>query len=181
MLSIIEFELTEDGPYGNVGGSPWTDVNTFMANGPLTAIEIRAGGAIDGLRARYSKVQYCNFFFLLSTWVLQPDFKNIFYLRYNNTWGDWHGGTGGSLFSFESMVIGANGVETYGNSQVDGLVFRGKDGTNYGPYGGTSGTYWETSIPSGCSVQYISGRTGLLLDAISFHYSCSTPAGMNIT
>ena len=63
MLSIIEFELTEDGPYGNVGGSPWTDVNTFMANGPLTAIEIRAGGAIDGLRARYSTVQYCNLFF----------------------------------------------------------------------------------------------------------------------
>ena len=75
MLSIIEFELTEDGPYGNVGGSPWTDVNTFMANGPLTAIEIRAGGAIDGLRARYSKVQsfccyllgYCNQILKLSS------------------------------------------------------------------------------------------------------------------
>ena len=117
-------------------------------------------------------------------WVLQPDLKNIFYLRYNNTWGDWHGGTGGSLFSFESMVIGANGVETYGNSQVDGLVFRGKDGTNYGPYGETYGTFWGTDIPSGCSVQYISGRSGWFLDAISFHHNCLpntnlTTKGMN--
>ena len=48
--------MTEDGQYGNRGGDPWTDVGTFMENGPLTAIEIRAGGAIDGLRARYSTI-----------------------------------------------------------------------------------------------------------------------------
>ena len=117
-------------------------------------------------------------FLLLSTCVLQSDFKIIFYLRYNNTWGDWHGATGGSLTSFETVVIGANGVKRNGilaNPNlvvVDGLVFRGNDGTNYGPYGGTSGTYWETDLPSGCIVQYISGRAGLFLDAISFHHNC---------
>ena len=130
-------------------------------------------------------------FLLFSTWVLQSDFKMILYLRYNNTWGDWHGGTGGSLASFETVVIGANGVEKNGNSQVDGLVFRGNDGRNYGPYGGTSGTHWETDLPSGCIVQYISGRADILLDAISFHHNCSTtkntttttitPSGMNVS
>ena len=127
---------------------------------------------------------------MLSTWLSQVDFKIIFFLRYNNTWGDWHGGTGGNFASFENVVIGANGVERYNNNQVDGLVFRGIDGTNYGPYGQTSGTYWETDIPSGCVVQYLSGRSGGLLDAISFHHNCptttnattttTTPAGMNI-
>ena len=77
---------------------------------------------------------------------------------------------------FETVVIGANGVERsndiYGAiNGVDGIVFKGINGTNYGPYGGTSGTFWGTDIPSGCSVQYISGRSGSLLDAISFHHS----------
>ena len=49
----FELILTKDGPYGIEEGSPWTDFNTFMENGPLTAIEIKAGARIDGLRARY--------------------------------------------------------------------------------------------------------------------------------
>ena len=53
MAAFTELELFEDGPYGK---RAWTDVDTFMENGPLTAIEIRAGGAIDGLRARYSTI-----------------------------------------------------------------------------------------------------------------------------
>ena len=52
---VVFTELSEDGPYGNAGGSPWTDVDTFTENGHLTAIEIRRGDSIDGLRARYSK------------------------------------------------------------------------------------------------------------------------------
>ena len=57
LAAFTELELFEDGPYGNGGGGdPWTDIDTFMENGPLTAIEIRAGGAIDGLRARYSTI-----------------------------------------------------------------------------------------------------------------------------
>ena len=50
MAAFTELELFEDGPYGK---RAWTDVDTFMENGPLTAIEIRAGDEIDGLRARY--------------------------------------------------------------------------------------------------------------------------------
>ena len=51
----------------------------------------------------------------------------------------------------------------------------------YGPYGGTSGTLWETDIPSGCSVQYISGRSGRYLDAISFHHNCLPNANLTTT
>ena len=71
------------------------------------------------------------------------------------------------------MIIGANGVER-SDTLVSGLVFKGIDGTNYGPYGQSSGTFWETDIPSGCSVQYISGHAGGLLESISFHYNCPT-------
>ena len=110
---------------------------------------------------------------LLSTWILQLNFTIISYLRYGSTWGDWHGGTGGNIFSFESAITGSSGTtkKRHGTIIIEGLEFKGMDGTNYGPYGGTSGTFWGTDIPSGCSVQYISGRSGSLLDAISFHHS----------
>ena len=72
------------------------------------------------------------------------------------------------MVSFETVVIGSNGVKR--NGCVNGIVFRGNNGTIHGPYGGTKGENWETDIPSGCSVSYISGRAGDLLDAISFHY-----------
>ena len=117
-------------------------------------------------------------FLLLSTCILLSDFEIIFYLRYNNTWGDWHGGTGGNLASFETVVISVNG---WMNRQVKGLVFKGIDGKNYGPYGKTSGTFWETDIPLGCSVQYISGHAGGLLESISFHYNCPTTILLNTT
>ena len=50
------------------------------------------------------------------------------------------------------------------------------DGKTYGPYGGSLGENWESKIPLGCSVSYISGRGASRLDAISFHYQC--PNGM---
>ena len=48
--------MTEDGPYGSFGGDPWTDVGTFMENGPLTAIKMYARDGIEGLRARYNTI-----------------------------------------------------------------------------------------------------------------------------
>ena len=66
MAAFIEFKMTEDGQYGNREGDPWTDVGTFMENGPLTAIEISASDKIDGLRARYNII-----LLLVSTWILQ--------------------------------------------------------------------------------------------------------------
>ena len=114
---------------------------------------------------------------------MQLNFTVISYLRYDSAWGDWHGGTGGSLATFETEIINAIGVVgKWGHGRlVKGLVFKGIDGANYGPYGGTSGTYWETNIPSGCSVQYISGRSGRYLDAISFHHNCLPNANLTTT
>ena len=58
--------MTEDGPYGNFGGDPWTDVGTFMENGPLTAMEIYEVDHINGIRARYNTI-----LLLVSTWILE--------------------------------------------------------------------------------------------------------------
>ena len=77
------------------------------------------------------------------------------------------------MASFETVLIGANGWMN-SKRQVKGLVFKGIGGTNYGPYGETSGSLWETDIPLGCSVQYVSGLAGSLLESISFHYNCPT-------
>ena len=103
----------------------------------------------------------------------------VSYLRYNDTWGDWHGGNNGNLFSFETTVIGSYGVtrnnpNNWDHGLLGGISFIGNDGTIYGPYGGTEGEVWESNIPS--SVSYISGRSGGLLDALTFHH-CSKNQG----
>ena len=57
---------------GGDGGSHWTDGSGVNLNGHITAIELRSGGYIDAIRARYG-----------------------------DTWGQWHGGSGGTLHAFE--------------------------------------------------------------------------------
>ena len=52
--------MTEDGPYGNFGGDPWTDLGTFM--------EIYAVDHINGIRARYNTILLQ---LLVSTWILE--------------------------------------------------------------------------------------------------------------
>ena len=123
-------------------------------------------------------------------------FDCVSYLRYNDTWGDWHGGNSGNLFSFETVVIGSYGVirnnpNTWDYGLLGGISFIGNDGTIYGPYGGTEGEVWESNIPSGNSVSYISGRSGSRnspddrIIAISFHHSSKNqgryPAGRGVS
>ena len=75
----------------------------------------------------------------------------ISYLRYGNTWGDWHGGNGGSLVGpFEMVVIGSNGIAKSGSGgYVDSIVFWGNNGTNYGANGHWGGgESWETDFNS---------------------------------
>ena len=59
----------EDGPHGGLGGIPFTDGDGINRNGYITALEIRSHSEIDAIRARYGE-----------------------------TWGDWHGGTGGEFY-----------------------------------------------------------------------------------
>ena len=78
------------------------------------------------------------------------------------------------MASFETVVVNAGGSMN-DDGPVKGLIFEGINGTKYGPYGYLSlytGKLWETDIPLGCSLQYVSGKAGALLDTISFHYNC---------
>ena len=59
----------EDGPHGGQGGILFTDGYKRWIHGSITALEIRAKKEIDAIRARYG-----------------------------DTWGDWHGGTGGEFY-----------------------------------------------------------------------------------
>ena len=59
----------EDGPHGGLGGIPFTDGDGINRNGYITALEIRSHSEIDAIRARYG-----------------------------DTWGEWHGGTGGEFY-----------------------------------------------------------------------------------
>ena len=44
--------VIEEGPFGGNGGSAWTDGTGVNLNGHITAIQLRAANAIDGIRAR---------------------------------------------------------------------------------------------------------------------------------
>ena len=70
-LCISEDErfTIEDGPHGGLGGIPFTDGDGINRNGYITALEIRSHSEIDAIRARYG-----------------------------DTWGEWHGGTGGEFY-----------------------------------------------------------------------------------
>ena len=73
----------------------------------------------------------------------------ISYLRYGNTWGDWHGNSyyGSNNGPHEIVLVGANGNINSANGVVDGIVFWGIDGKKYGPYGGNSGNgLWKTNF-----------------------------------
>ena len=102
-----------------------------------------------------------------------------FFFRYNDTWGDWHGGSGGDLFSFESVVTGSSGTFKDRGQKIviEGLEFEGTNGKTYGPYGGSGGENWYSKIPLECSVSYISGCAGSRLDQISFHHLCPKNQG----
>ena len=80
-----------------------------------------------------------------------------------------------------SAITGSSGTKYkngHANDIINTIAFEGMDGKTYGPYGGSLGENWESKIPLGCSVSYISGRGGGALDAISFHYQC--PNGMYV-
>ena len=156
--------VIEDGPYGGNGGSHWTDGNGVNLNGQITAIELRSGSEIDAIRARYGE-----------------------------TWGEWHGGGGGSIHTFElnagavfNIVQGCtslnlNYVNVFPNSiqyllgrhgdRIDSIEFISSDGVVYGPYGGSGGSPFVSARPE-CALSYLSGNAGKRLDSLTLHYEC---------
>ena len=73
-----------DGAYGGIGGSPWTDINTFLKNGQITAMEIRAGSEIDAIRARYlKKVIYTFSCKIYEYFSIESNFFNLVFAFFN--------------------------------------------------------------------------------------------------
>ncbi len=52
--SVSGRTTVEDGPYGGDGGDAWTDGDEVHLNGPITAMQIRAGSRIDAIQVRGS-------------------------------------------------------------------------------------------------------------------------------
>ena len=128
----------------------------------------------------YQPIAYCsNIYSTVSNWNGQPCVT--FFFRYNDTWGDWHGGSGGSLSSFESVIFRPSGTKNNFKDSIsvviESLEFKGMNGKTYGPYGPSTGEKWESKIPLECSVSYISGCVGDRLDQISFHHLCPNNQG----
>ena len=135
----------EDGPHGGQGGIPFTDGYKRWIHGSITAHEIRAKKEIDAIRARYG-----------------------------DTWGDWHGGTGGDFYEV-TLNEGAYIYLVYGRSQdrTDSLKFISSDGASFGPYGGSGGEAWVASYPE-CKLAYLSGASQSRLDSLTLHFECET-------
>ena len=62
----------EDGPYGGDGGSAWTDGGDVHLKGDISQIQIRSGKRVDSIK-----------------------------VMYGDTWGEEHGGDGGSNSNIE--------------------------------------------------------------------------------
>lgn len=135
--------VIEDGPYGGYGGIPWTDGSGVNRNGYITAIEIRAQSEIDAIRARYG-----------------------------DTWGEWHGGSGGQYHAFElepDELIQI--VQGRSDKRTDQIEFITNLGHVFGPYGGSGGKAWVSARP-GCALAYLSGSAENRLDSLTLHYEC---------
>ena len=92
--------------------------------------------------------------------------------RYGDTWGEWHGGNGGELYSFE-LNPGAtiNIVQGRSKSEIDAIEFISSDGKVYGPYGGSGGNPFVSARPN-CKLSYLSGKSKDRTDSLTLHYEC---------
>ena len=50
-----------------------------------------------------------------------------------------------------------------------------RHGTTWGPYGGNGGGPGTSDGGGRCTLEYISGRSGSMLDALKLHYNCDYP------
>ena len=92
--------------------------------------------------------------------------------RYGDTWGEWHGGNGGELYSFE-LNPGAtiNIVQGRSKSEIDAIEFISSDGMVFGPYGGSGGNPFVSARPN-CKLSYLSGNSDSRTDSLTLHYEC---------
>ena len=140
----------------------WCD-EQYSKNGYITGLEVRAGGAVDAIR-----------------------------VKYGTSWGPWHGGSGGDLYSFE-LNPGENIIKVQGTSGKlpwwnYGIIISIKFITNYGqtfgPYGGsTPGEIsWESSAYFYYALIWIDGDDDDgPIKSLSFNYNCSIVGNLTET
>lgn len=152
----LESSMKETGIIGSKTGMFWSDEDVYHKEGKITGLQIAARKTINALR-----------------------------VRYNKTWGKWHGGTSGITNAFDIGDISSiRGVEIQGNETLIGYIrsmeFTTIDGSRYGPFGDSKGKgeKYNKHI-DGCHVAYISGYTGpvgwlMKVTGIIFHWVCET-------
>lgn len=148
----------ESGPFGGTKGGEWftdfwqsLDGRVIKPTHWPDVINIRSGERVDSIQ--------------------------MFYGPYH---GELHGGEGGSLAKIKlyagDRIVRVTGREGIGpGAGIDQLNFYTSSGKRYGPYGGTGGFFFEARPPQGdCYLAWISGRSYLRLDSISFFWRCAT-------
>ncbi|XP_059082356.1 uncharacterized protein LOC131879895 [Tigriopus californicus] len=148
----------ESGPFGGTQGGEWFTDFWQSLNGRVIkpthwpdAINVRSGERVDSIQ--------------------------MFYGPYH---GALHGGEGGSLGKIKlyagDRIVRVTGRQGFGpGAGVDQLNFYTSSGKRLGPYGGTGGYFFEARPPQDdCFLAWISGRSHLRLDSISFHWRCAT-------
>ena len=105
-------------------------------------------------------------------WIPNLPSTYLFVCRYGDTWGEWHGGNGGELYSFElNPEATINIVQGRSHSEIDSIEFISSDGMVYGPYGGSGGEPFVSARPN-CKLSYLSGKSEKRTDSLTLHYEC---------
>lgn len=156
-VTVAHGNITTNGPYGGGGGDPWDDYQTIGGITGVVGYTIGSGEYIDSFQAVYTTQNGV---------VIGPK----------------HGGGGGGLttvsFASGERIVSA-GVRSgrYADSLLFFTVDVGGRVHQYGPYGGTGGSYHGVT---GDIVAFF-GRAGGLIDAIGFYGSNFQAAAGEVT
>lgn len=141
--------LMIDGPYGGIGGIPFSDDEVVCPTilGQVSGIRIWHDKFIDRIEVDYVD-RFCHVFTFC------------------------HGKAGGTLGHFDlgddERIIGIRGRS---GAYVDQLTFITNRRGEIGPFGGSGGTPFEFGVPETGSFVAFFGRSGHFIDQIGFFYA----------
>ena len=126
------------------GGNSFADPDDVINRGPITKIDVRHGNGIDAIRLYYGA----------------------------DGIGNWHGGTGGDLSTFQ-VPDGHRVIRVEGRSgdRIDQLQFFTDKGASSPVFGGNGGKPFSASDTSFGPLRTISGRSGNRLDQATFQFT----------
>ena len=94
--------------------------------------------------------------------------------RYGDTWGGWHGGSGGNQLLIEPPADDPIvSVEATVEDRVYSVTFVTRSGRVYGPHGATNRGYPIVTRARPCKPGYVEGYAGgNYFDMIGMHWEC---------